>query len=66
VYPNILNLSIEWRFTLLLLYPQGKSLRNPLDRMLVWAPGPVWSLWRKEKSLASAKNRTYIPRLASS
>jgi hypothetical protein len=33
------------------LYLQGKSRRYPLDRRL-WAPQPVWTAWRREKSLA--------------
>jgi hypothetical protein len=42
----------SWRrvvnFTLLLLYPLGKSPRYPLDRR--WTPEPVWTTWRINNS----------------
>jgi len=38
----------------------------PIEQEAGWAPEPVWMLWRKEKILASAGNRTTVPRTRSS
>jgi hypothetical protein len=43
-----------------LLYLRGNSPRYPLDRRLGGAPEPVWMLWRREKSLDCAGNRTPV------
>jgi hypothetical protein len=50
----ILNLGIRWRrvvsFTTQLLYPRGKSLRNPLDRRM-GGPQGLSGRYTEEKNL---------------
>jgi len=41
--------------TLIALFPL-KELSIPIEYKAVWSPGPVWMLWRGEKSLAFAGN----------
>jgi hypothetical protein len=59
---TVLDLSTRWRWVVSfmhhLLYPWGKSPQYPLDRRLGGSPELVWILWRREKSLALARNRT--------
>jgi hypothetical protein len=38
--------------------PTGKELPVPIGYETGWAPEPIWTLWNKEKSLASPGNRT--------
>jgi hypothetical protein len=45
------------------LCPQGKSPGYLLHSRLAGAPEPIWSLRRREKSLAPFGNRIPIPRL---
>jgi hypothetical protein len=60
---TILDLGTRWKcvvsFTSLPLTPTEKSPRCPLSRWFagVGAPEVVWTLWSREKSLASARNR---------
>jgi hypothetical protein len=35
----------------------------PIGEETGWASEPVWTLWRREKSLALARNRTLAVRL---
>jgi hypothetical protein len=37
---------------------QGKQTLVPLRLEAGWTPEQVWKLWRREKSLASDRNRT--------
>jgi hypothetical protein len=55
--PYFLYLGTGWRwvvsFTLLLLYPRGKSpppLPVPIGKKAGWASKPVWTTWRRENS----------------
>jgi hypothetical protein len=40
--------------------PPGKEPLIPIGYEAEWAPDPVWTLWHREKSLASAGNRTSV------
>jgi hypothetical protein len=44
--------------------PLGKQYPLPIVQETDWAPELVRTLWRREKSLVPAKNRTPIPRLS--
>jgi hypothetical protein len=47
--------------------PQHRGERTPMpsEQETVWAPGPIWTIWRKEKSLATKVFRqSYHPVLA--
>jgi hypothetical protein len=52
---GVLNLDTIWRwvtsFAFRPLYSQGNGILYPLDRRLGGTPDPVWTLWRREKSL---------------
>jgi hypothetical protein len=39
----------------------GKGPPLPIGEEAAWAPEPVWTLWSREESLASAGNRIQIP-----
>jgi hypothetical protein len=51
---NFFDLSTSWTwvvsFTPLPLYPPGKVLPVPIGDEDVWAPKPVWKIWRSENS----------------
>jgi hypothetical protein len=36
----------------------GKEPTVPIEYEAGWAPEPLWTLWSREKSLATAENRT--------
>jgi hypothetical protein len=36
--------------------PPGNEAPAPIEQKAGWAPEPVWTLWRREKSLAPAGN----------
>lgn len=38
--------------------PQGNELLIPINEENFWAPGAVWTLWRRGKSLAPGENQT--------
>jgi hypothetical protein len=67
--PLILNLGTRWKrgvsSTPRPLYPRGKSPRVPIGQEAGWTPERVWTPWKREKSLASAGNRTPIPQPSS-
>jgi hypothetical protein len=41
--------------------PPGKEPPVPLEYEDEWEPDAVWTLWKTESSLFSAKSRTTIP-----
>jgi hypothetical protein len=43
-------------FTLRPLFPPGKEPPVPIGQEVGWVPKPIWTLWTREKSLASAGN----------
>lgn len=43
----------------------GERASVPFEYEVGWTPEPVWKLWIREKSLASPRNRTTVPRLPS-
>jgi hypothetical protein len=45
------------------LFTQGKQLLVPIGYEAGWAPEPVWTLWRGEKSVAPVGNQNTIPRV---
>jgi hypothetical protein len=45
-----------------LIFLHGKDHPVRDEHEAGWAPKPVWSLWKKEKSFASVGNRITIPR----
>jgi hypothetical protein len=59
--PFILNLGTRWRsvvsFTDWLIYPL-ESTPLPIEWKAGWARESVWTLWRREKSVASTGFRT--------
>jgi hypothetical protein len=58
----ILDLVTRWRsmviFKLRLLHSPKNEPSVPIEYVAVWTPEPVWTLWRREKFLAFAGNRT--------
>jgi hypothetical protein len=46
-------------------FNSGERVSVPFEYEAEWTPEPVWALWRREKSLASPRNRTTVPRLPS-
>jgi hypothetical protein len=45
--------------------PPVKDRPVPTGQEAGWAPNPVWSLWRREQTLAPTVNRTPVYRLSS-
>jgi hypothetical protein len=43
----------------------GNQPSVPIGQDAWWAPGPVWTLWRGEKSLDPVGNQSPIPRPSS-
>ena len=71
IAPPILNLGTKWEwvdnFTPRPLYPQERT-RVPTEQDAVWAPEPVWTIWRRhniikfeKESLSRTKNWTPGP-----
>jgi hypothetical protein len=40
------------------LYDPAALLPGPIVQEAVWAPELIWTLWKKEESLALVRNRT--------
>jgi hypothetical protein len=59
---TILEVATRWRWMVSFmpqpLYPRGDSPRHPLVRAIGWTQEPIWTLWRREKSFAPARNQT--------
>jgi hypothetical protein len=36
-----------------------------IEQKASWTPDPVWTIWRRQKTLAPAGNQTKVPRLSS-
>ena len=66
IAPLILKLGARWRSVVSLppgpLYSRRKSPPVHTEQEADWAPEPVWTIGRSDKSLASAGNRTAIRR----
>jgi hypothetical protein len=62
ITPPILNIDARWgKWSL----PAPVTLLPvPSEREAGWAPEPVWTLTRTERSLAAARNRSTIPTLS--
>jgi hypothetical protein len=43
----------------------GKQCPVPSVQEAGWAPEPIWILWRRKKSIASARNQTLTDQLSS-
>jgi hypothetical protein len=54
----ILDLGPRWRYISPLHAPENDTAQYSLDKGAGWAPGPVWTQWSREKSLAPDGSRT--------
>lgn len=45
------------------LHPWGKTKKAPIANEAAWTPELVWSLFKREKSVAPSRNRTVIPQV---
>jgi hypothetical protein len=53
-------------FTLRQLYSREKVFPASIGYEAKWTPEPVWTLWRKGKSLSLAANRTPVVKMVAS
>jgi hypothetical protein len=69
VTPHILNAGSVWGVWVISFTPQrlysGKEPTVHTDKENILVPRSVWTLWKRDISLASARNRIAIPRLYS-
>jgi hypothetical protein len=66
IAPRSLDIGTRWRrmvrIILWPLYSSGKQPSLATGQKVVWVPGPVWTLWRRDESLAPDGNRIPVPR----